>query len=164
MSKVAVVRTPVDYSDVEAAVRTAVELCDGGAVLSGAAGRQILVKPNLVETNDGESGNTTDKRIVGALVKMAIERGAVVTVGDSGGTRWHGATDLALKETGMREYCERLGAEVASFDKTEPVKVEIPNGTVLKEAYLASPAIECVAHDQRAEDEDTHPHQDDRSR
>lgn len=142
MSKVAVVRTPVDYSNVEAAVRTAVELCDGEAVLSGGGGRQILVKPNLVETNDGESGNTTDKRIIGALVKMAIERGAVVTVGDSSGTRWHGATDLVLKETGMREYCERLGAEVASFDKTEPVKVEIPNGAVLKEVYLASPAIE----------------------
>ncbi len=144
MSKpiVAIVKTPVDYSDVEAAVYEAVELCGGRPVLDAAANKKILVKPNLVETNDGESGNTTDKRVIGALVKLATASGAVVSVGDSGGTRWHGATDRAFKETGIRDYCEALGAEVTSFDKIDPVEVDIPDGRVLKEAYLARPAVE----------------------
>jgi len=73
---------------------------------------------------------------------MAIARGAKVTVGDSGGTRWHGATDRAFQETGIRDYCEALGAEVLSFDKTNPTMVKIPDGRILKEAYLASPAVE----------------------
>lgn len=142
MTKVAIVKTPTDYSDVETAVAEAVELCGGREILSGISGRRVLVKPNLVETNDGESGNTTDKRVIGALVKMAIDSGARVTVGDSGGTRWHGATDRAFKETGIRDYCEALGAEVFSFDKINPVSVNIPGGTVLTEAYLARPAVE----------------------
>jgi uncharacterized protein (DUF362 family) len=139
---VSIVRTPTDYSDVESAVRQAVELCGGLPVMAEAAGKNILIKPNLVETNDGESGNTTDKRVIGVLVAMAIAQSAKVTVGDSAGTRWHGATDRAFKETGIREYCESLGATVVSFDKTDPVTVDIPDGRVLKEAYLARQTIE----------------------
>lgn len=139
---VSIVATPIDYSDVEAAVTEAVKLCGGLQVLDGIAGKRVLIKPNLVETNDGESGNTTDRRVIGALTKLMIARGAKVTVGDSAGTRWHGATDRALKETGIRDYCESLGSEVVSFDKTDPVTVEIPDGRVLKEAYLARPAVE----------------------
>lgn len=142
MTTVAIVKTPIDYSDVETAVLQGIDLCGGLPLLDGVAGKNILVKPNLVETNDGESGNTTDKRVIGALVKLAVGRGARVTVGDSGGTRWHGATERAFKETGMRQYCEALGATVVSFDKTDPVVVDIPDGSVLKEAYLAQPAID----------------------
>ncbi len=139
---VAIVKTPIDYSDVEAAVVEAVDRCGGSSLLDGLAGKTVLVKPNLVGTDNGESGNTTDKRVIGALLKMTLARGAKVTVGDSGGTRWHGATDRAFQETGIRDYCEALGADVLSFDRTNPALVEIPDGLVLKEAYLASTVIE----------------------
>ncbi len=76
------------------------------------------------------------------MVKLAVARDSEVRVGDSAGTRWHGATDQAFKETGIRDYCEALGAEVVSFEKTNPVLVEIPDGRILTEAYLAPPAVE----------------------
>lgn len=141
--KVAIVRTPTDYSDVDAAVRLAVKLCGGRAVLDTVtAAQKVLVKPNLVETSNGESGNTTDYRVTEALIKLAVTRGAAVTVGDSSGLRWHGATERALENTGIRDACERRGATVVSFDGLEPVAVPIPNGEVLREAYLARPAVE----------------------
>jgi uncharacterized protein (DUF362 family)/Pyruvate/2-oxoacid:ferredoxin oxidoreductase delta subunit len=141
-TKVAIVRTPVDYSDVETAVKEAVEMCGGVAVLAAAAGKKVLVKPNLVETGNGESGNTTDYRVIGALISLAAEQDCEVTVGDSSGLRWHGATERCLKETGIRDYCEPKGAKVISFDGLEPLRVEIPDGETIKEAYLAPPAIE----------------------
>lgn len=141
-AKVALVKTAVDYSDVEAAVEEAVRLCGGLLVLDKAAGQNLLIKPNLVATNDGESGNTTDKRVIGALIKLALARGANVTIGDSAGMRWHGATEHVLKETGIRKYCEAIGAEVVGFDKTDPVLIDIPGGLILKEAYMARPVIE----------------------
>lgn len=144
MSKptVAIVRTPIDYSDVEAAVFKAVRLCGGNPVLEAAAEKRVLIKPNLVETNNGESGNTTDYRVIGALIKLAAERRSAVTVGDSSGLRWHGATERCLIETGIRDYCEPLGANVVSFDGLEPLLVKIPDGEAIKEVYLAPPAIE----------------------
>lgn len=141
-TKVAIVKTATDYSDVEAAVREAVRLCGGNAVIDEAAGKKVLVKPNLVETGNGESGNTTDYRVIGALISLAAERGSAITVGDSSGLRWHGATERCLKETGIRDYCEALGANVVSFDGLEPSRVEIPGGETIKEVYLAPPAIE----------------------
>ncbi len=142
-AKVAIVRTPIDYSDVEAAVRQAVFMCGGLAILDEIdVGEKVLVKPNLVETSDGESGNTTDYRVTEALIKMAAERNAVVTVGDASGLRWHGATERALQTTGIRDACARQGACVVSFDGLEPVAVPIPSAEVLPEAFLARPAVE----------------------
>lgn len=140
--KVSIIRTPIDYSDVENAVNKAVEMCGGNAVLDAAAGKTVLVKPNLVETGNGESGNTTDYRVIGALIKLAAARGSEVTVGDSSGLRWHGATERCLVETGIRDYCEPLGARVVSFDGLDPLLVKIPDGETLTEVHLAPPAIE----------------------
>jgi uncharacterized protein (DUF362 family)/Pyruvate/2-oxoacid:ferredoxin oxidoreductase delta subunit len=140
---VAVVRAALDYSDVGEAVRQAVELCGGTALLDSILpGQKLLVKPNLVETSNGESGNTTDYRVIEALIKLASPRGADITVGDSSGLRWHGATERALKDTGIRDVCECLGATVVSFDGLEPVAVAVPDGETLSEAYLARPAVE----------------------
>lgn len=140
---VAITRAALDYSDAAAAVRRAVELCDGLAVLDAVKpSDRVLVKPNLVETSNGESGNTTDFRVISALIDLVNERGASVTVGDSSGLRWHGATERALAETGIREACERQGATVVSFDRLEPAAVAVPDGEVLSEAYLARPAVE----------------------
>lgn len=140
-SKVAVVRTPTDYSEVEEAVEEAVELIGCSDVIKQ-AGKNILIKPNLVDLRDGESGSTTDRRIVGALVKTVKGAGSNPIIGDSSGLRWHGATEQVLKQTGMRAYCEGLGAEVVSFDAVEPVKIDIPDGVILKEIHIAKPAIE----------------------
>jgi uncharacterized protein (DUF362 family)/Pyruvate/2-oxoacid:ferredoxin oxidoreductase delta subunit len=140
-AKVSVIRTAVDYSGVEAAVEEAVELAGCSGIIEQ-AGKNILIKPNLVDLRDGESGSTTDRRIVGALIKTVGSAGSNAIVGDSSGLRWHGATEQVLKQTGMREYCENTGAEVVSFDATEPVRLEIPEGRILKEIHIAKPVVD----------------------
>ncbi|MFQ6040727.1 MAG: DUF362 domain-containing protein [Candidatus Poribacteria bacterium] len=141
-AKVAVVKANTDYSDAENAIRKGVELI-GGLDNLIRAGQRVLLKPNLLEVRDGEQGATTDRRVVGTLIKMVNELGALPIVGDAAGIRFHGATERVLKETGMREHCEVLGAEVVSFDAVPPVETNLPAGKILKSCHFASTVLDC---------------------
>ncbi|MFQ6092776.1 MAG: DUF362 domain-containing protein [bacterium] len=138
---VAVVRTRTDYSDVERAVREAVNLI-GGPGHAAQAGRKVLIKPNLLDVRGGESGMTTDRRVTAALVRMVREQGAAAVVGDSSGMRFHGASERVIQETGTRAACEAAGAQVVSFDSVPAHRVEIPGGRILKECHIARPVLE----------------------
>lgn len=139
-TQVAVVKTNTDYSEVAEAVRQAVELIGG---LEGivSAGQKVLLKPNLLEIRSSEQGATTDRRIVGALIDLVKEQGALPIVGDASGMRYHGATERVLRGTGMRAHCEELGAEVVSFDAVKPVKKTIPNARVMQNCYFADTVL-----------------------
>jgi uncharacterized protein (DUF362 family)/Pyruvate/2-oxoacid:ferredoxin oxidoreductase delta subunit len=145
-SVVSIVRTPVDYSAVDEAVRAAVELCGGNDVISRFNERtKVLIKPNLLNLGNGESGNTTDYRVVETLIKLVQPQKSGITVGDASGLRWKGATQQVLEETGMAGICRENGAEAVNFDQLEPLKVPIPEGRVLSEAFLAPPAVQSDA-------------------
>lgn len=139
METVAIVRARTDYSDVEQAVRRAVALAGGVPGLS--PGANILVKPNVLNAGGGETGSTTHKAVVGALVSIVQEAAARAIVGDSSGLRFHGASERALTGTGIRAHCEALGAEVVSFDSARPVAALVPGARVLEEAYFAEPEL-----------------------
>ncbi len=142
MSTVAVVKcASYDEEEVDAAVAEAVEL-GGGLESLLARGSTVLLKPNLLEVRDGESGATTDRRVVGALVKMIRARGACALVGDSPGLRHRGAGDTVLDVTGMRAHCEELGAAVESFESARLTDTSIAGGIVLKRAVVAAAAVE----------------------
>ena len=143
-TRVAVVRAQKDYSDVDRAVREAVDLL-GGLGSHIQPGQTVLVKPNLLNSKNGESGTTTDYRVTAVLVKMAREQGFEVTVGDSSGIRFHGASERVIRETGTWQACEAAGANVVSFDSTPSRRVEIPGARVLKACYIAEPALEADA-------------------
>lgn len=142
--QVAVVKAKTDYSDVEDAIRKGIQLI-GGLENIIRAGQRVLLKPNLLEVRSGEQGATTDKRVVGTLIKMVKELGALPIVGDAAGIRFHGATERVLRETGMREHCETLGAEVVSFDGVPPVETTIPEARALKNCHFASTVLDCDA-------------------
>lgn len=140
-TRVAVVRTQRNYSEVEEAVREALDLIGGpGSFIQ--SDQDILIKPNLLNTKGGESGMTTDSRVTATLVKIAREQGSKVVVGDSSGMRFHGASERVIRETGTRSACEAAGGQVVSFDSTPSLRVEIPDARILKECYVAQPAIE----------------------
>jgi uncharacterized protein (DUF362 family) len=95
-ARVAVVPTQRDYSEVEEAVREAIDLIGGpGSFIQ--SDQDILIKPNLLNTSGGESGMTTDYRVTRALVKIAREQGSEVVVGDSSGMRFHGASERVIR-------------------------------------------------------------------
>jgi len=142
ITQVAVVKTNVDYSDVEDAVRQAVELI-GGLEEIVSAGQRVLLKPNLLEIRSSEQGATTDRRIVGALIDLVKEQNAFPIVGDAAGMRYHGATERVLRGTGMRGHCEELGAEVVSFDAVKPVEKTISDAKVMQDCYFAETVLNC---------------------
>lgn len=138
---VAVVRTKTDYSDVERAVREAVDLTGGFSSIVQ-AGQNVLIKPNLLDTRDGEWGMTTDRRVTAALVRMVREQGAEAIVGDSSGMRFHGDSERVIRETGTRAACEAAGAQVVSFDSTPSQRVGISAGRFLRECHIAKVVLE----------------------
>lgn len=142
MTTVAVVRCPSYEEDVlDRAVATALDLIGGlESIVQPGAG--VLLKPNLLELRDGESGATTDRRVVGALVTMSRALGANVLVGDSPGLRHRGAGDAVLSATGMRAHCEALGADVTSFDNARVTEAVIEHGEVMKHVFVAAAALE----------------------
>jgi len=140
--RVSVVRcTAYDETVLDRALDVSLDLI-GGLESFVSAGQTVLLKPNLLEARDGESGATTDKRVVGLLAEKVLALGGKAVVGDSPGLRYRGAGETVLRETGTRAYCESRGAEVVSFDNTEIVETRIPDAAILKHVYLAAAALE----------------------
>lgn len=99
-------------------------------------GMKIVIKANLVSFMSPESAATTHPTLLCELVKMLVDRGAEVVVGDSpGGLYTSVYVNRVYKATGMKEV-EQAGAQLnQNFEQRE---VDNPNGMVLKRfAYTA---------------------------
>lgn len=93
-------------------------------------GMKIVIKANLVSFMRPESAATTHPTLLCELVKMLVDRGAEVIVGDSpGGLYTSVYVNRVYKATGMKEV-EQAGAHLnQNFEQRE---VDNPNGLVLK--------------------------------
>lgn len=93
-------------------------------------GMKIVIKANLVSFMSPESAATTHPTLLCELVKMLVDRGAEVIVGDSpGGLYTSVYVNRVYKATGMKEV-EQAGAHLnQNFEQRE---VDNPNGLVLK--------------------------------
>lgn len=93
-------------------------------------GMKIAIKANLVSFITPEKAATTHPSLLCELVKLLIERGAEVTVGDSPGGLYNSAyVGKVYKMTGMHEV-EKIGARLN--DNFEQKEIKNPNGHVLK--------------------------------
>lgn len=99
-------------------------------------GMKIVIKANLVSFMSPESAATTHPTLLCELVKMLVERGAEVIVGDSPGGLYNAAyVNRVYKATGMKAV-EEAGAQLnQNFEQRE---TENPNGTVLKKFAYTS--------------------------
>ncbi len=133
-------------ADPHRAVARALDLLGGaGHLLRGA--RTVLIKPNVgyyslgVETGlktlpegfdpEGNFLPSTDKRVVGALVRLFKEAGAErVVVADAPVHETDGAWVFA--RTGLTEAVTAAGGEMRDLALEPKIEVEVPGGTVLK--------------------------------
>jgi uncharacterized protein (DUF362 family)/Pyruvate/2-oxoacid:ferredoxin oxidoreductase delta subunit len=105
-----------DYTpaSVERAVRLA--LADlGGMNRFVSEGQRVHVKPNLLSAKPPERAITTHPTVTAIVVKIAMENGAIVAIGDSPGGAVKGVA-RALEQTGTRQAAIDVGAEIANFE------------------------------------------------
>lgn len=81
---------------------------------------KIVIKANLVSAKKAEAAATTNPILIAELVKMLIEKGASVVVGDSPGGLYNAAwLSSVYNATGMK-LCEQAGASLnRNFNVTE---------------------------------------------
>lgn len=88
---VAIARGANDAEGIAVGVRRAVDLL-GGIKSVVKPGERVLIKPNLVRDYSGETGITTDIRLVREVVRLVLEAGGRPFVGEACGSldnRWH---------------------------------------------------------------------------
>ena len=116
-----------DEEKTEKALREATEAIGGLDFVK--PGMKIAIKPNLVSFKKPEEAATTHPLLLKALVKMLLDRGASVVIGDSpGGPHTTIVLNKVYAATGMNEL-EKLGAELNR--NLEEKTVNLPDGKVL---------------------------------
>ena len=124
----------VKGTDVDSSVRKAVELI-GGIRKFIQPGQTVLIKPNFAVVAPPETGIVTDPATVDAVIGVCKEADpAKVIVGESGIVGFD--TSEVFQGLGLENRFERLGAELVNLDQDEAVKMDVPNGTVLKTARI----------------------------
>jgi uncharacterized protein (DUF362 family) len=113
MSRVAIVKTGNDYY---AAFSRAID--DTGEPLIS-RGDRVLIKPNLVEPADPNSGQITSPRVIEAAARYCLDCGAAQVVIGEGPGYYQPEPHLreCFTRTGVSRVAERLGIEWVLFDE-----------------------------------------------
>ncbi len=103
-------------------------------------GARVLIKPNFLSPAAPEKAVTTHPLIVKATVEFVLSKGARVQISDSPAM---GSFSKLLKKGGYEEVLEGFDVTVKPFEKTIPVDVGEPFGTidVAKDAMEADVVI-----------------------
>jgi len=137
MSKVSVVRSrdkPTD-EQVYGIVKESIDLI-GGIKAYVKKGDTVALKPNIVTGKLSGPGVTTDKRVVGAVIKLCIEAGAsrVLVVE---GADYSSKTSEAFELSGVKAVAEGLGAEMVDVDTSPLVKVKVTDPLLIDEMDIS---------------------------
>jgi len=142
-SEVAVVRCAAyEPETVETALRRSFALL-GGLEQIIKPGNRVLLKVNLLSPRPPEQAVTTHPAVVGAMVRLVREAGAVPIVGDSSGGILAGQspTAKALTVSGVRAAAATNGAEVINFDGDRVMAVDNGTNPLVPVLHLAQAAL-----------------------
>jgi uncharacterized protein (DUF362 family)/NAD-dependent dihydropyrimidine dehydrogenase PreA subunit len=128
---------------VENAVREAVGLL-GGIEAFVEPGESYLVKPNLFTVKSAEKGATTDPQVLMTIAELIREAEGEPVVGECPATGSYARPDIVFDGLGIRKLCDAAGVEINMLDREEPVKVDNPDGDILKEVWFPKFALECA--------------------
>ncbi|MEA1963906.1 MAG: DUF362 domain-containing protein [Candidatus Aerophobetes bacterium] len=108
---------------------------------------KVLLKINLLSARPPEEAVTTHPAVIGAVIRLIRERGAVPWVGDaaplvSGFTR---REKDAFDICGIRKTVEKEGGKIVNFSRTGYSKIKIKEAEQLKEINIAKPILQADA-------------------
>jgi uncharacterized protein (DUF362 family) len=138
--RVAVVKV---NESVEDAVREAVDLL-GGIEKFVEPRESFLLKPNLFTVKSAEKGATTDPRVLMTIAELIKGADAKPVVGECPATGSYARPDVVFDGLGIRKLCDEAEVEIKILDREEPVKVDNPDGDVLREVWFPKFALECA--------------------
>ena len=127
--------------------QTDIRLAAGQAIalmgnLQQAIGRgdRVLVKPNFNSPDPFPA--STDLAFLEVVVKLLLEAGAKITIGESSGGVWR-PTRKVFEQLGVPQLARRLGVELIAFDDRPDdwVRIKI-NGDYLSEVIMPRSAYE----------------------
>lgn len=127
------------YDHAEKAIIKAMELI-GGIESIVKPGDKVLLKVNLLLPASPSAAITTHPKMVAAMIRILNSIDCEIWVGDSSGGI--GLTEKSLEVSGIKSAAEDFGAKTINFDYVKTHKIDIPNGTVLKEIHVAKPVMD----------------------
>ena len=95
-----------------------------------------LVKPNLFTNITSEKGATTDPELILSVAEALKRSGSKPMVGECPAMASYARPDTVFDCLGIRRLCEKHDIELRVLDRDRPVRVEVPEGVVLKELWL----------------------------
>jgi uncharacterized protein (DUF362 family) len=103
--------------------------------------KQILIKPNYINSKHPSTGITTDSRVIEGVVKF-LKTGKTasnVVIGEGSG---FADTFQAFKTAGVDAVADRWGVKLVDLNKDEFVEVQVPDALSLKSVRVAKTALE----------------------
>jgi uncharacterized protein (DUF362 family)/Pyruvate/2-oxoacid:ferredoxin oxidoreductase delta subunit len=130
-SKIAIQKVKND--DVKSAVFSSLELI-GAKKLITKSGMKFLLKPNILMGKPPERAVTTHPEVLRAVIQWLKQFNPTkIYVCESSGGQQVGATERAMKGSGLKDVCDSEGVECIPFEKTERVVYKVKNPLVLDE-------------------------------
>jgi len=105
--------------------------------------KQILIKPNYINSKHPSTGITTDSRVIEGVVKFlkTSKITSDIIVGEGSG---FADTFQAFKVAGVDVVADRWGVKLVDLNKDEFVEVQVPDPLCLKRVRVAKTALESV--------------------
>lgn len=99
-------------------------------------GKNILLKPNMLQAHRPEKNVTTNPAVVEAVAEAVMEKGANCRIGDSPSGWGMNSAKAAAEKAGFLEVCMRTGIDFDFFDSQELREVKIERGRIYNKLYL----------------------------
>ncbi|MBL7170790.1 MAG: DUF362 domain-containing protein [Candidatus Omnitrophica bacterium] len=110
-----------------------------GGVRELVKGKKVFVKINQLSNRPPEEAVTTHPLVVEKVVKILVEYGAKIVIGDDIETQ-EGKDGFLI--TGMRDVAQKLGVELVNLRKYPYKKIEKEDNKFVKRPYIAGPVLE----------------------
>jgi uncharacterized protein (DUF362 family)/NAD-dependent dihydropyrimidine dehydrogenase PreA subunit len=131
LTKIAIQK--IKNEDVKTSVFSALELINAKHLMQK-DNMVVLLKPNILMGKPAERAVNTHPEVVRAVIQWVKKfNPSKIYVSDSAGGQKPGITEIAMKESGIKEICEEEGAICVPFEKTEREIYEVEDPLELKE-------------------------------
>jgi len=114
---------------------------DVDSALAQSGKKQILIKPNYINSKHPSTGVTTDSRVVEGVVRFLSGRARsnTIVIGEGSG---FADTLQAFRIAGVDEVAERFNVKLVDLNQDEFIEVDVSDPLNLKKVRVAKTAVE----------------------